>query len=153
MNIILDILSNKKIVDLIDSKESGYEPQDPQTLIYRNIFPFLKVPDVQTNAMTNILIAVDKLGKHKTNPSYSNVRVTIWVLAHQEHMRMKNKAGSRIDVISDEIEKLFRGSKKYGFSELDDFPNYEKLLSEKFIYREIVFRTSELSKPVCGIGW
>lgn len=149
---MLDILSNKEIIKLVDSSEEGVDENDPQTLIYKNIFPYLRIPSTQTKAMTNILIAVDKVGNLKRNPTFCSVRVTIWVLAHQEHMQVKNKNGNRIDLISDEIEKLFYGSSKYGFSKLKNFPSVEKLLGDKFIYREIIFATDERSSPYCAIG-
>jgi hypothetical protein len=148
---MLDLLSSNNIIELIDSNEEGYNPNDTQTLIYKNIFPYLRVPKSQSKAMTNILIAVDKLGKLSSNPTFCKVRVTIWIISHQEHMYVKNRNGNRIDLISDEIERLFRGSRKYGFSEIDDFPNYEKLLNDSFVYREITFVTDDTVKPTCGI--
>ena len=61
MDFIKDIISNPNVVLGIDSRNSAVDSEYPDTLIYNNIFPYLRIPDIQTEADTYILLAVDIL--------------------------------------------------------------------------------------------
>ena len=138
--LIDSLLGNEKIVAAIESKSANYDPDSPDTLIYENVFPYLRIPDVQMVAETYVLMAVDMISPSRTNEFFVNMRLTIWVMAHQETMRMTGKSSTRIDYIADEIEEMLVNTSEFGYGMLELMSNKEIILNEKYQYRELVFR-------------
>lgn len=146
-DIMADIINCAPIVGAVESKSERYDPGAPDTLIYANIFPYLRIPETQNNTETYILIAVDMENVNRVNAAYCDIRITMWVMAHQWHMAMPDKNATRIDYISQELKKLFEGQRKYGFNKLELISNREHILNEKYQYRELIFVTNDLRQP------
>lgn len=147
--LLLDIYGNERIVEAIDSQSPEYVPGEPDTLLYRNLFPFLRVPFTQNIADTYVLVAVDVDRVSRYNRTYAKYHTTIWSLAHLDRMEMPRRFGAtRIDYIAEELVALFHGQRKFGFSELELISNKEVLLDTKYLYRELVFVCDDLREPV-----
>ena len=150
--LLLDIYTNDRIVEAIDSQSPGYIPGEPDSLLYRNIFPFLRVPFTQNIADTYVLVSVDVDRVSRGNRAYAKYHTTMWSLAHLDRMEMPRKYGAtRIDYIAEELVEVFHGQRKFGFSEFELISNREVLLDTKYLYRELVFTCDDLREPV-GLG-
>ena len=149
IELLSDMYKNPKIVEAIDSQNVGYVPGEPDTLMYRNLFPFMRVPETQSIADTYILISVDIDRIHRNNRAYAQYQTTIWALAGLDRMQMPPKYGAtRIDYIGEEITRMFNGATKFGFSRYELVSSREILLDTKYLYRELVFVCFDLRSPV-----
>ena len=146
-SIIKEILDNEEIILALESPFKEYIPESPDTLVYLNIFPYLKIPDTQTNAATYILLATDVARISRHNATFSDMHLTFWVLAHKDHMKMKKHIATRTDYIGNKLKEHFVGHRSYGFNKLELLFDKELLLNERYIYREMVFETNDLREP------
>jgi len=144
VSFIKDIISAPDIVKNIDSQNPAVDADMPDTLVYKNIFPYLRIPDAQNKADTYILLAVDILNVNRKNPTFVDLRLTIWVMAHQECMQMDESESTRIDYLGEELRNLFDGQPKYGFGILELNSSREIVLNERYQYRELIFHTTDL---------
>lgn len=153
MDLMLDIIDSPEIVAAIDCPtdgKDGYDPESPDTLIYKRIFPYLRVPSVETKAATYILMAVDVNNINTHNKAFHDIRITLWVMSHQDHMKMPDRSATRIDYISDLVKDVLIDQTKYGLGNLEMSSNREMILNANYLYREMIFYTTDLRKSVCG---
>ena len=152
MELFLDIYNSPKIVEAIDSQQLNVANDEPDTLMYNNLFPYMRVPDTQNKADTYILLSVDIDKINRNNKTYALYQTTIWVLAHVDRMQMAEQyQATRVDYIATELDALFDGQRKFGFSEFELISNREILLNEKYLYRELIFVCNDLRHPVTPI--
>jgi hypothetical protein len=149
MNLLRDIINCPEIISGIDSQSQKVIKSEPDSLIYENIFPFLAIENTQTRADAYILLAVDVINPNKGNKFFKDMRITVWVFCSSARMRMDNQNAARIDYISAEVEKLLAGQTKYGYGVLELISNRELIYDPKYQYRELVFKTVDISKNVC----
>lgn len=145
--IISDILSCPEVVDLLGIQDPDFNPEEPDSLVYENIFPYLRIPDTTTEAKTYVLLQVDLTRVNDKNSAYNEVRITLWAMAHESQMRLSDRSGTRIDRLGEALIELFDGRTKYGFSHgLELQMNREVILGghPEFQYREIVFTTNDI---------
>jgi hypothetical protein len=150
--LLKDIINAPKIIEAIDSQQPDAVINEPDSLIYKNIFPYIRIPDTQSKADTYILLSVDIDRINRNNKTYAMYRTVFWVLSHKESMEMEGQNATRIDYIGEEIKTLFDGQQKFGFSEFELWSNREILLNEKYHYRELVFTCNDLRHPVSMLG-
>jgi hypothetical protein len=150
--IMMALVKNPDIVDLIDSKSSGYTQGKPDTLIYNNIFPYLRIPETVNIVDTYILLAVDIAGISRYNPTFATYVTTVWCMAHQDRMKVDDRNGTRIDLLSGEVKKMFDGRLNFGFSEFEMISSREVILNEKFQYREMRFECKDQRHKVNPAG-
>jgi hypothetical protein len=153
MAILADIYNNPLIIEAIDSQQTDVFNNEPDSLVYKNIFPYLRIPDTQNKADTYVLLSVNADRINRNNKTYAIYRTTMWALAHMDRMQMPDHYRStRIDYIGEELKKMFDGGHKFGFSEFELLSNREILLNEKYHYRELVYICRDLRHPVNMLG-
>lgn len=150
--IIHDILHNEDeslshdLVYALDPDCIGCEDE----LIYSNIFPYLKVPDIQTEAKCYITMAVNMLKVSPKNYFFKNMVITINVIVHDEKMKMDPQYNAtRADYIAAIINKIFNGNKGYGIVPLEYVSDTESLLLNSFFMRTMRFSCDELNSVRC----
>lgn len=151
--IIKDILFNKldstlstDIVNAIDSDYIGNE----EDLIYKNIFPFLRIPNTQTEARAYITMAVDMPKVSTKNYFFKDMVITINVIVHEDIMKMPSKySATRADYIASLINKIFNGNKNYGNVPLEYVSDVESVILNKYFVRSLRFRCNELNTVRC----
>ena len=149
LELLSDIYKNPKIVSAIDSQQTDVTPSEPDTLMYQNLFPYMRIPATQNIADTYILLSVDLERVNRNNQTYARYHTTFWVLAALDRMQMEEQyKATRIDYIAEEIARMFHGSNKFGFSTFELVSNREILLDVKYLYRELVFVCNDLRQPV-----
>ena len=115
--LMVDIFNNQNIVDAINSDHPGFVPGQNDTLVFKHIFPFLRIPETQSVARTYVLMAVDYTNINRHNQAFLDVKVTLWAMAHHSLMGFRTPGGrpaTRIDYISQELRKTFEGKLKFG---------------------------------------
>lgn len=151
-NLLRDICNCESIVEFIDSQNPSVDKEDNFSLIYQNVFPYLRIPSTQTKADAYVLLGVSKVNVNRHNHAYHDIEIVIWCLAHQERMQVKGKNGTRIDLLSNEVERLLEGTTKYGFNRLELISSKEIVLDPIYLYRDLIFRTNDLKHPVSMTG-
>lgn len=151
--IIRDILSNtidpslsRDIVYAIDENYIDAEEE----LIYRNIYPYLRIPDTQTEARSYITMSVDMPKVSTKNYFFKDMVITINVIVHEEKMKMPARySATRADYIAYLINKIFNGNKNYGNVPLEYVSDVESIILNKFFVRTLRFRCNELNTVRC----
>jgi hypothetical protein len=152
MDLLTDVFNNPKIVEALDSQQTDIIKDEPDSLIYRNLFPYLRIPDTQNKADTYVLLAVDIDRINNSNKTYAIYKVSFWVLAHMDRMQIEGYNSTRIDFIAQELDRMFDGQQKFGFSEFELISNREIILNEKYHYRELIFICNDLRHVVTMTG-
>ena len=142
LDLIKDLIASETILTGIDSQQADIH--SPDDYIYKNIYPFAYLPDTETKSDTFILFFVDLPNINRQNPTFADIRLTIWVLVHKDRQQMKEQNASRADYLGEEIRKMLDGSKNYGYGVLDLVASREVILNEKYVYRELIFRTVDM---------
>lgn len=151
--IIKDILFNQEdptlsadIVNAINSDFVGSEEE----LIYKNIFPYLRIPDTQTEATSYITMCVNMPKVSTKNYFFKDMLITINVIVHQDIMKMPSRySATRVDYIGSLINKIFNGNKHYGNVPLEYVSDEESILMNKYFVRSLRFRCNELNTVRC----
>ena len=150
--IIKDILHNSdetlsnEIVMAIDENYIGAEDE----LIYENIFPYLRIPETQTEAKSYITMSVDMPKVSTKNYFFKDMLITINILVHEDKMRMPTSySATRADYIASLVNKIFNGSKNYGNVPLEYVSDVESIVLNKFFMRSLRVRCNELNTVRC----
>ncbi len=110
LKLIQLITSNEAIINLLAKPDE--KSDDAESLVYKKIYPYGYIPDVNTEQDVFICFDVD-VPRVRHGNMIKDVAVHIYVLAHKELMRVGNKL--RIDALANEIDKQFDRNSKFGF--------------------------------------
>ena len=150
--VIKDILHNDdeslsyEIVNAIDPDFIGAEDD----LIYRNVFPYLRIPETQNDVRAYITMSVDMPRVSTKNYFFKDMIITINVICHEEMMRMPARySATRADYIASIINKIFNNNKNYGTVALKYVSDTESVALNKFFVRSLRFRCNELNSTRC----
>lgn len=108
--IVLECLwGNEDVKGLVLSKDMTYDT------FRKHIFPYGKNPNTITEQGTYILFDVDpKKGSHENLVKYT---LYFYIISHDAINLTPN--GVRVDILTNEIEKVFFDSRKFGIGKLD----------------------------------
>ena len=150
--VIRDILHNAddslstEIVMAINPDYVGCEDE----LIYRNIFPYLKIPDVQTMKESYITMAVNMPKVSTKNYFFKDMLITINVLVHEDCMKMDDGYSStRADYMGERINRIFNQNRNYGTVALEVVSDEESIVLNKYFMRSMRFRCNEMNTVRC----
>ena len=141
-------INNERIVELIDSKEVQDE-DDIESLIRTHIFDYIRIPSSPDEAKTYIAMEID-IPKIYTSESYlfKKLIITIHIITHEELMPTIYD-GTRIDLISAEIDKMLNGYEGIGKKPLDLINNISGSISVKHRERIMQFVAEDMNKSLC----
>ena len=150
--ILRDIIHNEdeslstEIIKAIDPTFIG----DEDSIVYQNIFPYLRVPDPIDETKALITMSVDMPKVSTKNYFFKDMVITINVLVHQDYMRMPSGySATRADYIASLINKVFNQNANYGNRPLEYVSDVESIVLDKFFMRSIRFRCNELNNVRC----
>lgn len=112
--LVHDLLTNKEVVRLLDDDEEGI--QNPEELVYTQVFPYEYVPEMITHGQTFICCDVDI--QKVTSKTFLTPYLYIWVFTHKSKIRLRD-SGVRTDRLCSEIVEAINGSRYYGLGELE----------------------------------
>ncbi len=110
--LIQDILTNEKIVKLIDG-EIPFE--NAESFVYSQVFPYEFLPETTQEGKTYICCDVDVYPAEAT--FILTPIIYVWVFTHKSLLRLP-QGGVRTDALCNEICKTINGSRYYGLGEL-----------------------------------
>ena len=109
-----DLLTNPEILRLLDD---GCSPTEkPESLVYKQVFPFEYIPETVEHGQTFVCCDVDI--QKAINKTYFQPTLYVWVFTHKSKLRLP-EGGVRTDKLTSEIAHAINGSRYYGLGELD----------------------------------
>ena len=119
-------------------------------LLYKNIFPYLRIPDTQKEASSYITMSVDMPKVSTKNYFFKDMMITINVIVNERIMEMpKSFSSTRVDYLAALINQIFNQSKNYGNVPLEYVSDVESILLNTFFMRTLRFRCNELNTVRC----
>lgn len=88
---------------------------EPTTLLYKNIFPYMKKQEVLTELQSLITMRFDRF--RPIGNKFKEGDIYFYILCHDD--LLETYYGLRYDLIFDELNKLFRGSRAIGIGRLE----------------------------------
>ena len=141
--IMLKRAEDKEIFDLINNTGVSYDCYDD--LIYRNIFPFLKVDFTETQAGNYIGVGID-YPVVRARETFKRSRITFLIICNTATLRIGNSSYTRTDSVAERIIELFQNSNELGY-DMELYSDIEDIHSSKFYYRELVFQSKSNNIP------
>ena len=146
----------RKAIDFKGIQCDDYDPDDPLTLVYNCIIPWLQNPDTITTTEPLIFIGV-KIAENIRNPYLLNAVVSIMCTVDKDDMR--TRAGyfredllengcicyTRADWIADEIAKSISLLKGTWIGDIENIESTEYGLNSTRYVRNIVFRLKDVN--------
>lgn len=116
--ILTKLIQNDNIVKAVGNVNSDFMDtasiSNPRELLFKNIYPFLYVPDAEEEQKCYITMKF----KFKRSGSYYKVgNIRFYVFAHQDILKT-DYPWLRTDYILNEIETLFNETRELGIGEL-----------------------------------
>lgn len=138
------LINNEKIVKLINQSDIN----TPEDLIHKNIYDFIRVPEVPEEQKTYICYKVDIPEVYTVNFLFKKLVITIYVITHQGLM-ITDEGGTRIDLLGAELDEMLNGYKGIGQSPLDLISNVEESVGDKHRCRVLTFMASDINNKPC----
>ena len=150
--ILRDLLHNDNELlsaDLVNAIDSDYIGAEDD-LVYERIFPYLHIPETQTEALSYITFKVEMPRVSTKNYFFKDMVITINVIVHEGVMKMPARySATRADYIASIINKMFNGNKNYGTVALEYVSDTEEVMLNKLHVRTLRFRCNELNSVRC----
>lgn len=150
--ILRDLLHNDNELlsaDLVNAIDSDYIGAEDD-LVYERIFPYLHIPETQTEALSYITFKVEMPRVSTKNYFFKDMVITINVIVHEGVMKMPARySATRADYIASIINKMFNGNKNYGTVALEYVSDTEEVMLNKLHVRTLRFRCNELNSVKC----
>lgn len=110
-------LNNSDICQLL-LDEDNITSDSVDNLVYSQVFPYLFVDNTQTQKLTYLCIEID-VPKVPTR-TIKDLKLTIWAYCHKDCMKYSQKGflGTRVDILSDMIERTLQDSNLFGIGKL-----------------------------------
>lgn len=140
---IADIIHNPDLVRVINP-----DVQDAEDLIYKNVFPFFRVPTIDSETLTYLTVCVSYPEAYHPEDFKRAVNLSICIICHQDEM-LTDFGATKLDYIGSKLDDIFLNSNKYGFGQVYLLSSIESSLDQFHRYRELVYRTTE-TRVNCG---
>lgn len=135
------IINSHDICSLLLNKEE-FSEEEKESLVYERVFPFLYIDDIQTSVESYICFEVTI---PRCSGTIKNLQLNVLCCCHKDYMNYKKRdyIGTRVDILSDMVEREIHDSKEFGIGKLDlqsvryIFPN------TKYYARELIFNVSD----------
>lgn len=116
-------------------------------LMYARVFPYAHVPNVSEEGQSFICFDIDV--PTVQSDIIKTVQINIYVMAHQNIMRLPENKGMRIDVMASEVDKIMNGSTQYGLGtvELMSMRGFTPITG--YYGRELKYRVKDINMALC----
>ena len=124
-NIISAIIGDDLAVRCIANGECDFLAKpyvgDPAELVYKNIFPWRKLPDTQLETKTYITMEFETPRVNRINDLFKDSLIHIYLFSHFQLLR--TDYGTRTDWLFNKIDELFNESENFGIGKLQLYAN------------------------------
>lgn len=139
---ISEILEDEALVSAINSHVASADE-----IVYRNIYPFFRVPTADTETTTYLTICIDYPETYHPENNIRQIALKICIIVHQDLMETDYGA-TRLDYIAERCDNIFLDSLKYGFGRLRLLSSSETSLTQFHRCRELIYVSNE-SQGTC----
>ena len=139
------ICTNEKIQELL--RVSGDEGMSGKDFVYERVFPYVYVPE--TTEKGYAYICFDLIVPRVWSSVAKQVEIDVYIMSHQDIMRLPEGAGIRIDLIAHEIDKILNGSTAYGMGgvELTYFGHFVPI--NGYYGHQLRYKVSDINRSLC----
>lgn len=145
--IVKQLISDGEICSLLDPEGFCQYPDD---LIYRNIFPFTRIPSTEQEVKAYITIAVSVPNIDAKNDCVRNLRISMRVYSHADIMKVPGNHSNRVDLLSAAIDRILNESMVLGIGPVRLASNTEHVYDSAHYYRELSFKTDDINAKRYG---
>lgn len=160
--LITEIINDEALFSAIDSPNiKNFE--DADQLVGTHIFNYHQNPLTLKEVQTFLTIQMHIPKTYGANNTWVAPRLEIWIISHQDHMKVKNIpkiTANRNDYISQLLDLKFNGRRVIGVSakaknnlnlldRLDLISNIEGALASDYLYRQMIFEVKDLNDSLC----
>lgn len=151
--IIKEFIKDPEIVAAIGC--SGKDNHPVGDIYGNHIFDYHQNPNTINTVETFLTVQVHiPQSRYGTDATYVNPTIEIWIISHERHMRVDNVpkiTQNRNDYLSTLIDKRLNGNTEIGFGEVKLLSNIEGCYQKDYVYRQMIFQATDLSKSLCDI--
>ena len=142
--LLTTIVNSEDICELILGKDYNKTDVD-EKLIYKNIFPYLYIDDTQTATETYICIEVSV--PRTLDFTYKDMQIDVWCYCHKNIMKYSKKGylGTRVDIVSDMVDRLLNSSNDYGLGRLKLQSSSPLNISKTHYGRHMIYKCAEFN--------
>ena len=116
-----------------------------QQLLERYILPWEFVPDATTEEGVFLCCEVDVQGVE--SPVIATYTLQFYIVCHKDLLRMPNgESGSRVDLLTQEVNRLFNGSDGLGLSRVGVTPFSHYIPAPNFYGRKLSFTVKDFNR-------
>lgn len=145
--IIKKLINDDEVRNLLDPEGYCNYPDD---LVYRNVFPFTRIPDTEQEVKTYITVAVSVPQIDARNDYIRNMRIVMRIYSHADIMKVTGQKSNRIDLLSAAVDRVINESMDIGIGCVKLVSNTEHVLDSSHHYRELVFKTDDINAKRYG---
>ncbi|MFG6377321.1 MAG: hypothetical protein K1W19_03225 [Lachnospiraceae bacterium] len=162
--VIKEIINDETLFYAINSNEIK-DIKQANKLVYKHIFPYHQNPETikETNTFLTIQVHVPKPYSYMRSKAWVAPNLEIWIFSHHDHMRVDNIpkiSDNRNDYISKLLDEKFNGRRTLGgnkneehnlhlYGQLDLVANVEGAFTKDYLYRQMIFETTDLNRSLC----
>lgn len=137
-----DLITNESIVKLLSDDCSTIK--NPESLIYKQIFPFEFLPETVEHGRTFICCEVDI--RSAENKTFLLPVLYVWEFTHKSLMVLPDGGGVRTDKLAAEIAKTINGSRFYGLGELGMYSARRFAPLLEYQGKQLTFRAKDFNR-------
>ena len=138
------VINNEAIVKLINEQDID----NPEDLIYHNVYDFVRIPETIDEERTYICFKVDVPEVYRSSFLFKQLIITVYVISHQKQM-ITEYGGTRIDLIGALIDKMLNGRRDIGKKKLELISNIEDGVGSKHRCRILKFKAEDIDNGKC----
>lgn len=146
--VMMRLATDPEIFRLIDNKT--IDPDAPDDLIYRNIFPYLKVDHTIQENGTFIGVRLD-YPEINNNEIWKDAYLTVDIICAKGAMKADG-GNARTDLLSERINELLCWNGDWGFR-LELYSEGEKPIDENFYHRTMTYTFFAANGVECGVKY
>lgn len=141
---IIQLLHNTELETDIENEEA-----DVSDYMYKNIYPFLYLPDAQDVNRNFVCFDVEDIGVQDYNNTEKIKQITFWCVSAKDDV--KTQFGhERQDMLAYIITSLFNWSNMFGIR-IKKIYNSFKVIDNNFYTREIKFQSTQTNNLIHGM--
>ena len=133
---IIEVLNNPKLDSTVQ-----------EDYVYENIFPFIKIPDIQDTSKNLITVSISNMGNVPNNKVMKNQYIQFVIFVHKDLVQT-NYGMERHDCLAYLIKDIFHLSNKLGM-QMELVSDVEGVTDTNYITRTLKFEltTDNSNKP------
>jgi len=136
-------INDDRMVELINNAEV----KTPEDLMYKNIFPFIRIPEAPDEQLSYLCYRVYMPQVYSSNMFFQKLVVEVYAISHQGVM-VTDEGATRIDLLAEEIENILNYSTEFGKKPLELISNIEDGFGNNHRCRILRYETEDVDPCV-----